>query len=87
MVFNTSGIALSYQFGAVLPWRQAIWVEVGLTAVTGISVFLFCPESHVWLLLKQREELARYYLTFKSIDNLTCKNGVTRELFFQVSAG
>lgn len=60
MVFNTTGIALSYQFGALLPWRPAVLVEAGITAVTGLAVFVFCPESHVWLLLKQREEAARY---------------------------
>lgn len=59
MVFNTGGIAMSYKFGAALAWRHAVLVEGGIMALIAVAVFIFCPESHVWLLLKQREESAR----------------------------
>ena len=60
MIFNTAGISVAYKIGAYLPWRKAMILQAGAMAVIMIAVFVFCPETHVWLLMKNREEEARY---------------------------
>lgn len=59
MLMNTSGISMAYVIGAILPWRMTVLTFAGLIGMNIVGVWFICPESHIWLMLKNREEEAR----------------------------
>ena len=63
MLLNTGGISSCYVVGALLPWRQAVLTFTCVSLMALLAVIFVCPESHVWLVLKNKDDLARSNLT------------------------
>lgn len=61
LVCYTTGFALALVLGAVLPWRWAVGSNIVVPVVCFI-LLLFCPETPVWYLMKNRQKDAKMSL-------------------------